>query len=169
MFDRQCVCGMALAREGRNYTTLYTRNFCLSQILPLHTPVYYSHWKPQLNIPIHKQIYEDSLGEMRVDWYHGGNTVTIKETIIIMSSDNINKNLDISGALSSLNIGSSNNESACGKECGDSMNSCNKCDLAKYCNAACKKKHRSRHKKKCEIRAAELYDGGLFKEPPPPE
>jgi hypothetical protein len=108
-----------------------------------------------------------------------------------MSSDNINKNLEISGALSSLNIGRSNNESndeekvanntdinttaittcaACGKEGdGASMNTCNKCDLAVYCNAACKKKHRSRHKKKCEIRASELFDERLFKEPPPPE
>ena len=107
-----------------------------------------------------------------------------------MSSDNINNDTEISGALSSLNIGS-NNESndeekvanntdinttaittcaACGKEGdGSSMNTCNKCDLAVYCNAACKKKHRSRHKKKCEIRASELFDERLFKEPPPPE
>ena len=109
-----------------------------------------------------------------------------------MSSDNID-NADLSGALSLLNIGS-NNESNnneekeatstdtdiintaaillcanCGKEGGDSMNTCNKCDLVVYCNAACKKKHRSRHKKKCEKRAAELYDEKLFKEPPPPE
>ena len=39
-----------------------------------------------------------------------------------------------------------------------SMNACNKCDLVVYCNAACKKKHRSKHKKKCERRVAELYD-----------
>jgi TPR repeat protein len=61
---------------------------------------------------------------------------------------------------------------ACGKEGdGDSMNACNKCDLVQYCNAACKKKHRSRHKKKCEKRAAELYDYDeeLFQEPPPRE
>jgi TPR repeat protein len=58
----------------------------------------------------------------------------------------------------------------CGKEGdGDNMNSCNKCDLVKYCNAACKKKHKSKHKKKCERRVAELYDEKLFKEPPPPE
>ena len=109
-----------------------------------------------------------------------------------MSSDNINKNAEIiSGALSSLNIGSSNNESndeekaanntnrntaaiticaACRKDGdGDSMNSCNKCDLVKYCNASCKKKHRSRHKKKCEKRIAELFDEELFKVPLPRE
>ena len=58
----------------------------------------------------------------------------------------------------------------CGKEGdGDNMNTCNKCDLVKYCNAVCKKKHRTKHKKKCERRVAELYDEKLFKEPPPPE
>ena len=51
-----------------------------------------------------------------------------------------------------------------GKE--KSMNACNKCDLVVYCNAACKKKHRSKHKKKCERRVAELYDERLFKQPP---
>ena len=113
-----------------------------------------------------------------------------------MSSDNID-DADLSEDLSLLNIGSSNNESNnneekeaittstdtenkntttillfcanCGKEGGDNMNSCNKCDLVVYCNAACKKKHRSRHKKKCEKRAAELYDEKLFKDSPPPE
>ena len=57
----------------------------------------------------------------------------------------------------------------CGKE-GDSdeMNNCNKCKMVKYCNAACKKKHRKKHKKACEGRVAELHDEQLFKEPPPP-
>ena len=59
---------------------------------------------------------------------------------------------------------------ACGKEGdGDTMNTCNKCKMVKYCNAACKKKHKSKHKKQCERRAAELHDGALFKDPPPPE
>ena len=53
----------------------------------------------------------------------------------------------------------------CGKE-GINMNICNKCKEAKYCNAACKKKHRSKHKKHCERRVAELHDKALFKEPP---
>ena len=52
----------------------------------------------------------------------------------------------------------------CGKE-GSDLNICNKCKVAKYCNAACKKKHRSKHKKKCERRVAELHDIELFKEP----
>ena len=102
-----------------------------------------------------------------------------------MSSGSVNNNKeDLSGALSTLNIGnneSNNNEEEeentitmicanCGKEGdGDNMNSCNKCDLVKYCNAACKKKHRHKHKKKCEKRVAELYDEKLFREPPPPE
>jgi len=38
-----------------------------------------------------------------------------------------------------------------------------------YCNAACKKRHRSKHKKDCERRVAELHDEKLFKQPPPLE
>jgi hypothetical protein len=108
-----------------------------------------------------------------------------------MSSDSINNDTDISGALSSLNIGGgdddeNNNEekvanntdinntaittcAACGKEGGECMNTCNKCDLVQYCNAACKKKHKSKHKKKCEKRATELFDKKLFKDHPPAE
>ena len=68
----------------------------------------------------------------------------------------------------------------CGKE-GTNLNICNKCKTATYCNAACKKKHRSKHKQECEKRvaelqeeqlererrAAELRDEKLFKPPPP--
>ena len=59
---------------------------------------------------------------------------------------------------------------SCGKK-GDSdnMNTCNKCKMVKYCNAACKKKHRSKHKKACERRVAELHDEQLFKDHPPRE
>jgi len=60
----------------------------------------------------------------------------------------------------------------CGKE--GANNICNKCKMVKYCNAACKKKHRHKHKKDCEEhirlaaeRAAKLYDKELFKQPPP--
>ena len=70
----------------------------------------------------------------------------------------------------------------CGKE-GNNLNICNKCKAAKYCNAACKKKHRSKHKEECERRVAELqeeelererravelHDKKLFKQPPPHE
>jgi len=53
----------------------------------------------------------------------------------------------------------------CGKEGkGDDMNICNRCKMVKYCNAACKKKHRTKHKKKCDRRVAELHDEQLFKE-----
>ena len=88
-----------------------------------------------------------------------------------MSSDSINNSAELSGELSSLNIGNNDSEETiticanCGKEGGDNMNSCNKCDLVKYCNVACKKKHKSKHKKKCKKRAAELHDEALFKEP----
>ena len=53
----------------------------------------------------------------------------------------------------------------CGKEgSSDDMNICNKCKLVRYCNAACKKKHRSKHKKACERRVAELHEEQLFKD-----
>ena len=62
----------------------------------------------------------------------------------------------------------------CGKE--GANNICNKCKMVKYCNAACKKKHRHKHKKDCEEyvrlaaeRATELHDEKLFKQPPPAE
>ena len=72
----------------------------------------------------------------------------------------------------------------CGKE-GSVNNTCNKCNMVKYCNAVCKKKHKKKHKKECEenIRlaaecaaklreeelklAAEKHDTELFKQPPP--
>ena len=61
----------------------------------------------------------------------------------------------------------------CGKKGNDVNNVCNKCKMVKYCNAACKKKHRHKHKKDCEEhvrlaaeRAAELHDIELFKQPP---
>ena len=64
----------------------------------------------------------------------------------------------------------------CGKKGRDINNICNKCKQVKYCNAACKKKHRHKHKKDCEEhirlateRAAELHDEKLFKQPPPKE
>ena len=60
------------------------------------------------------------------------------------------------------------NCAACGKE-GGNLNMCNKCKMVKYCNAVCKKKHRSKHKKACEKRVAELHDEALFKEHPPRE
>ena len=66
----------------------------------------------------------------------------------------------------------------CGKE--GASNICNKCQMAKYCNAACKKRHRHKHKKDCEEhlkhlaelheeenkRAEELHDIELFKQTP---
>ena len=57
----------------------------------------------------------------------------------------------------------------CGKEGSGISNICNKCKQVRYCNAACKKKHRSKHKKACKKRAAELHDEKLFKQPPPAE
>jgi len=71
----------------------------------------------------------------------------------------------------------------CGKEGNDINNVCNKCKQVKYCNAACKKKHRHKHKKECDEHfrlasekhkeelklASELHDEELFKQPPSAE
>ena len=57
----------------------------------------------------------------------------------------------------------------CGKEGADVTNTCNKCKEVMYCNAVCKKKHRSKHKKQCERRVAEMHEIELFKQPPPEE
>ena len=59
---------------------------------------------------------------------------------------------------------------SCGKVGNsDNMNICNKCKAVKYCNAACKKRHRSKHKKACKRRVAELHEEALFKEVEPEE
>ena len=77
----------------------------------------------------------------------------------------------ISEILSHQKIGDTANENDvsvcanCGKE-GSNLNICNKCKEATYCNAACKKRHRSKHKKQCERRVTELHDEALFREPP---
>jgi TPR repeat protein len=41
--------------------------------------------------------------------------------------------------------------------------------LVKYCNAVCQHNHWAKHKKECKLRAAELRDEALFKDPPPKE
>jgi hypothetical protein len=46
---------------------------------------------------------------------------------------------------------------------------CKSCMLVKYCNANCQKKHWATQKKECKLRAAELRDEALFKDPPPKE
>ena len=64
---------------------------------------------------------------------------------------------------------------ACCAECGNieeggvSLKICKPCMHAKYCNAACQKNHWPTHKKECKLRAAELRDEALFKDPPPKE
>ena len=76
--------------------------------------------------------------------------------------DNITEGIDSIAILDDKSICAS-----CGKE-GNSndMNTCNKCKSVKYCNAACKKKHRTKHKKACERRMAELHEEALFKDHP---
>jgi hypothetical protein len=57
----------------------------------------------------------------------------------------------------------------CGVEGGVSLKVCKSCMQAKYCNATCQHKHWPKHKKDCKLRAAELRDEALFKDPPPKE
>ena len=60
----------------------------------------------------------------------------------------------------------------CGKAEGGglvSLKVCKSCMLAKYCNAACQRKHWPTHKADCKIQAAKIRDEALFKEPPPKE
>jgi len=54
----------------------------------------------------------------------------------------------------------------CGKT-GDNLKACTACKLVKYCNRECQIAHRPQHKKECRIRAAQLQDEKLFKQPPP--
>ena len=58
-----------------------------------------------------------------------------------------------------------------GKEDGGgvSLKTCKPCMLVKYCDASCQHKHWPKHKKQCKLRAAELHDEALFKDPPPKE
>jgi tetratricopeptide (TPR) repeat protein len=57
----------------------------------------------------------------------------------------------------------------CGKEEGGgiSLKTCMSCKSVKYCNPACQRSHWPTHKKDCKLRAAELRDEALFKDPPP--
>jgi tetratricopeptide (TPR) repeat protein len=60
----------------------------------------------------------------------------------------------------------------CGEEGGGavvSLKTCMSCMLAKYCNATCQRNHWAKHKKECKLRAAELRDKALFKDPPAKE
>ena len=45
------------------------------------------------------------------------------------------------------------------------LKNCNGCYLVKYCGIQCQKAHRKQHKRACKIRAAELRDELLFKQP----
>ena len=62
----------------------------------------------------------------------------------------------------------------CCAECGVagagvSLKMCKACMHARYCNAECQHKHWPTHKTACKLRAAELRDEALLKDPPPKE
>ena len=99
----------------------------------------------------------------------GGNEeiTSSKKECTLCEQNNVD---DITEGIDRMAIQDMSTCAACGKEGNsDDMNTCNKCKSVKYCNAACKKKHRSKHKKACERRVAELYDEQLFKEVEPEE
>ena len=110
---------------------------------------------------------------------------TVNEQIILSNTNSmISMNNKMAASIEDLSI---NNDTSticanCGKDVSN-PNICNKCKAATYCNASCKKKHRSKHKQECEKRvaelheeqlerdrrAAELHDEKLFIQPPPNE
>ena len=103
-------------------------------------------------------------------WFMQSNTTTI-----MPEEDNETK-LEVNDRLQNMNSTADQEDrdisicANCGKKGDDnSMNMCNKCEQVKYCNAACKKKHRHKHKKDCERLIAQLHDEKLFKQPPPEE
>eukprot|EP00956_Cyclotella_meneghiniana_P020216 scaffold35373_cov62-Cyclotella_meneghiniana.AAC.4 len=53
----------------------------------------------------------------------------------------------------------------CGKA-NSGLKACKACELVKYCNVDCQVAHRSKHKKACREKAAELFDMKLFEQPP---
>ena len=57
----------------------------------------------------------------------------------------------------------------CGVAGGVSLKVCKSCMLVRYCNGNCQKNHWQKHKKVCKLRAAELRDEALFKDPPAKE
>jgi len=57
----------------------------------------------------------------------------------------------------------------CGNDGGASLKTCKSCMLVRYCNPTCQHKHWPKHKIECKLRASELRDEALFKDPPPKE
>ena len=53
-----------------------------------------------------------------------------------------------------------------GEEDNVALKNCVACMMVKYCSRDCQKAHRPQHKKECRLRAAELHDEKLFKQPP---
>ena len=56
-----------------------------------------------------------------------------------------------------------------GEEESVSLKKCSACMSVRYCSADCQKAHRTQHKQECRLRAVELHDEALFKQPPPRE
>jgi len=131
----------------------------------LHTsyaPNWYQHHLPVLKTLVIKHHYQPHIEPLN-----------FLGTIVMMSDKICNDICEVNDMLNNVSTtGNDNNVpicANCGKEGNDINNICNKCKMVKYCNAACKKKHRHKHKKDCDRRVAESHDIKLFKEPPPAE
>ena len=59
----------------------------------------------------------------------------------------------------------------CGSVAGEgvSLKACTSCMLARYCSPTCQRNHWPKHRKVCKLRAAELHNEVLFKDPPAKE
>jgi len=69
-----------------------------------------------------------------------------------------------------------NQINACCADCGEeegggvvNLKACKSCMLVRYCNVNCQRNHWPTHKNECKLRAAELRDEALFKDPPAKE
>ena len=93
-----------------------------------------------------------STTDVNDDDQHGGSGDMISSKKECTSCEQTNVDIDnITEGIDSIAIQENVSTCAnCGKEGDDIKNICNKCKQAKYCNAACKKKHRHKHKKDCE-------------------
>jgi len=105
-----------------------------------------------------------------IDQHGGSGEVVSSKEECTSCEQNKNSVNNIIEGIDSMGVSDMSTCANCGKESNSNdMNNCNKCKGVKYCNAACKKKHRTKHKKACERRVAELHDEKLFKDVEPEE
>ncbi len=77
---------------------------------------------------------------------------------VIMSEDNNEVTNEASSTSSCASCGITENDDI-------KLKNCAACYLVRYCSVQCQREHRSKHKRACRKRAAELHDEILFKQP----